>query len=285
VHPAWGEVWRSAERAAVTMVVGASDTGKTTLVTRIASALTARGFSVGVVDADLGQSEIGPPTTIGLGRVTGSLPRLGEAEVVALHFVGVTSPAASLLGAVIGAARMLERARSLGLQRVIVDTSGLVAGSLGRTLKQAKIELLDPDLVVCLQRSSECEHILSAYAEGGRPEILRLLPSAEVRARSAEDRRRYRQERLDAYFRSARRVALELDRVTVRVAGGARLGPEHLTAELEGALVGLLDRREVTLGLGHVRGVDVNKRVIHVDTGVPEAETTTVVVGREKYSA
>ncbi|HEY7649507.1 MAG TPA: Clp1/GlmU family protein, partial [Methylomirabilota bacterium] len=153
-----------------------------------------------------------------------------------------------------------------------------------RTLKQAKIELLDPELVVCLQRSDECEHIVNAYAEGGRPAILRLPASVEVRLRSAEDRRRHRQERLDAYFRQARLVALELDRVRVRVAGGALLRPE-LMVDLEDVLAGLLDKSRATLGLGRVREIDVSKRVIHVDTSVPEAEVTTIVIGREKYSA
>ena len=56
--------------AAVTVVIGEVNSGKTTLVARLASALFARGRSVGVLDADVGQSEIGPPTTVGLGRRT-----------------------------------------------------------------------------------------------------------------------------------------------------------------------------------------------------------------------
>jgi polynucleotide 5'-hydroxyl-kinase GRC3/NOL9 len=284
-EPTFAELLQRVAGAPMTMVIGASDTGKTTLVTKLAGALTARGFSVGVVDADLGQSEIGPPTTIGLGRVTGALEQLAQAEVVALHFVGVTSPAANLLGAVIGARRMLDRAKVLGLQRVVVDTSGLVAGSLGRTLKQAKIELLDPDLVVCLEQADECEHVVSAYAAGGRPTILRLPASGRARQRSAEDRRRHRQDRLDDYFRAARSVALGLDRVTVRFPGGAPLDPEQATAQAEGALVGLENTSRATLGLGRVRGIDVSKRVIHIDTCVPEAEVAAVLIGREKYSA
>jgi polynucleotide 5'-hydroxyl-kinase GRC3/NOL9 len=267
------------------MVIGASDTGKTTLVTKLAGALAARAFSVGVVDADLGQSEIGPPTTIGLGRVTDASQRLAQAEVVAIHFVGVTSPAANLLGALIGARRMLDRAKRLGFQRVVVDTSGLVAGSLGRTLKQAKIELLDPDLVVCLQRADESEHIVSAYAQGGRPEILRLAAAPEVRPRSAEDRRRHRQERLEAYFRAARPLALDLDRVSVRWPGGPPLALEQVAAEMEGVLAGLENTSRATLGLGRVRAIDVSKRIIHIESCVPGAEVAAVVIGREKYSA
>jgi polynucleotide 5'-hydroxyl-kinase GRC3/NOL9 len=266
------------------MVIGTSDTGKTTLVTRLAGALATRGFSVGVVDADLGQSEIGPPTTIGLGRVPGPLHRLAEAEVLALYFVGVTSPAANLLGAVVGARRMLDRARALGLRRVIVDTSGLVAGPLGRALKQAKIELLDPDLVVCLERAGECGHIVGAYPASGRPMVLRLSPSPRVRPRDTEKRRRHRQERLDRYFRGARAVALDLSRVAVRVAGGAPLDRSRVAAGLEGMLVGLENSARTTLGLGLLRGIDADKQVIHIDTPVPEAEVAAVVIGREKAS-
>jgi polynucleotide 5'-hydroxyl-kinase GRC3/NOL9 len=283
--PPLDEVVHRVAGAPTTMVIGASDTGKTTLVTKLAGALTARAFSVGVLDADLGQSEIGPPTTIGLGRVTDARQPLAQAEVVALHFVGVTSPAADLLGALIGARRLLDRAKSLGLQRVIVDTSGLVAGSLGRTLKQAKIELLDPDLVVCLQRADESEHIVSAYAQGGRPEVLRLAASTEVRPRSAEDRRRHRQERLEAYFQAARPLALDLDRVTMRWPGGPPLALEQVAAEMEGVLAGLEDASRATLGLGRVRAIDVSKRIIHIDSCVPGAEVAAVVIGREKYSA
>src|SRR5919204_393077 len=114
------------------LVIGASDVGKTTLVTQLASALSQRGAPVGVVDADLGQSAIGPPTTVGLGRVRAPLTRLSDAEMLAMHFVGVTSPAANLSGALAGARRMVERARAVGLAPIVVDTSGLVAGEMGR---------------------------------------------------------------------------------------------------------------------------------------------------------
>ncbi|HEY7365852.1 MAG TPA: Clp1/GlmU family protein [Methylomirabilota bacterium] len=279
--PEWQEAVRRAQRAAVTMVIGETDTGKTTLVTIIANSLIARGVGVAVIDADLGQSEIGPPTTIGLGRVPRRLGRLADAEVVALHFVGVTSPARHLLGTVVGARRLLDRARAEKLRRAVIDTSGLVSGPLGRTLKQAKIEVTDPDLVICLERAAECDHIVAAYAATVRPAVMRVPAAPAARARSADERRRYRQGRLDDYFASARRVVLASARVCVRGPGGERLAPGPGAHGLDGALVGLLDPRRATLGLGIVRGIDVAAGVIHVDTPVPAAEIATIVMGRE----
>jgi polynucleotide 5'-hydroxyl-kinase GRC3/NOL9 len=267
------------------MVIGESDTGKTTFVTALANGLLARRYRVAVVDADLGQSEIGPPPIIGVGRVRTRLHRLADAEVLALHFVGVTSPVRSLLGVVTGTRRMLDRARAARMQRVVIDTSGLVSGHLGRTLKQAKIDATDPDLVVCLERAGECEHIVAAYAGATRPEVIRLTAAATVRSRSAEDRRRYREERLNEYFASARRVALDLRRVRLHGPSGEAPAGGATAGVTEGTLVGLLDKTRATLGLGLVRGIDVVAGVIHLEATIPETEVATVVIGRESYPA
>jgi polynucleotide 5'-hydroxyl-kinase GRC3/NOL9 len=234
----WEVAARRAAQAPVTVVIGESDTGKTTLVTALANALQARGATVGVVDADLGQSEIGPPTTIGLGRVARPLARLGDAEPVALHFVGVTSPAGNMLGTLVGTHRMLGRARRLACERVVVDTSGLVSGDLGRTLKQAKIELLDPDLVISLERAGECEAIVRPYLVIERPAVLRLPVASAVRRRTADERRRHRMERLQAYFATARPVRLDLRQVILRQPPlflGRQIDAERLAAAADAA--------------------------------------------------
>jgi polynucleotide 5'-hydroxyl-kinase GRC3/NOL9 len=265
------------------MVVGESDTGKTTLVTAIANSLRARGLGVAVVDADLGQSEIGPPTTIGLGRVRHRLHRLAEAEVTALYFVGVTSPARHLFGAVIGTRRMLDRARAGRVRRVVIDTSGLVAGHAGRTLKQAKIEVTDPDLLICLERAGECGHIVEAYAGVERPQVMRLPAAAAARRRSAEQRREYRRRRLDQYFASAHRASLDLGRVGLRGPAGEVVAPDRLGGGGAGMLVGLLGRTRATLGLGILREIDAEAGVIRLETSIAEAEIALVVLGRESY--
>ena len=170
--------------ARVTLVIGGSDTGKTTLVARLASDLARRGHTIGVVDADLGQSDIGPPTTIGLGRVRAPIERLAQAEVIALEFLGVTSPARCMHQAADATARLGAHAFLSGCDRLLVDTCGLVEGDAGRALKRIKIARVAPDLVIALQRADECEAILGAYAGTGRPAIVRL-PAAATTPRSA----------------------------------------------------------------------------------------------------
>ncbi len=214
--PSWEAAVARAADARVMLVMGETDAGKTSFTTFLAGALLERGASVGVVDADLGQSDIGPPTTVGLGRLRLPVERLEDAEVVGLYFVGATSPQGHLLPTVAGTRAMVQKALRLGFDRVIVDTSGLVQGELGRLLKQHKIDLVEPDLVLVLQRSGECEHILRPYAAGDRPTVLRLAPAAAGRRRSQEERRQHRERSLQAYLAGSRAVSLDLGRVILR---------------------------------------------------------------------
>ena len=275
-----------AARSRLTLVVGDVDTGKTSLATSLANGLLARGFRVGVVDADLGQSEIGPPTTIGLGRVTRVLACLGDAGVAGLSFVGSTSPQGHVGATVAGTRRMVDRAAAAGLERIVVDTSGLIGAELGRILKQRKIERLDPDLVICLERGEECEPILRPYTGRGRPEILRLPVAGHVRRRSAEARRRRREAALNAYFQGAAPLRLALSGLALRLMSDrSDRAPLDGRDELEGALVGLDDAGGDTLGLGAIRAVDFAGRTLLVDTPVRDVHVAGLRLGARRSEA
>ncbi len=277
----WAAALAAAARAPVTLVLGANDTGKSTLVTRLAGALAAAGHAVGVVDADLGQSDVGPPTTVGLGLVRGALQHLDEAEVAALEFLGVTSPATCMHQTADAAGRLVRSAREHGCDRVIVNTSGLVDGALGRTLKRLKIERVVPDVLVALQRSAECEPILDACMRAQPPVILRL-PAATTTRRSATARRQARRLALETHLKGAASVTLDLARVAARPAAVVR---GLAVIEVEGALVGLATREGCTLGLGWVRGLDTATMRLTVDTCVDPDRIAAVTIGRERYRA
>jgi polynucleotide 5'-hydroxyl-kinase GRC3/NOL9 len=272
-------VFDAAAAARVTLVLGAGDTGKTTLVTGLASALAARGRLVGVVDADLGQSDVGPPTTVGLGLVRRPIAGLDEAEVVALEFLGTTSPARCMRETGDATARLVARARAEGCERVLVDTSGLVEGDFGRALKRIKIDRVRPDLLIALQRAGECEPILRLY-EGSIAAV--RLPAAAAGRRSQAERRRRRQRALDAHLAGARSVVLDLARVAARPAPAAR---GLAVTDALGVLVGLDDPEGNTRGLGWVSALDVDAARLTVETAVPGEGIAAVAIGRERYRA
>jgi polynucleotide 5'-hydroxyl-kinase GRC3/NOL9 len=272
VSGSWAAALDAAAAARVTLVLGAPDAGKTTLVTRLAGALAGSGHAVGVVDADLGQSDVGPPTTVGLGRVQRPIAHLADADLVALEFLGVTSPARCVRETAEATARLVRRALELGCDRVVVDTCGLVAGPFGLALKRLKIDRVAPELLVALQRADECEPILRAASRT----TIRLAAAVTAR-RSPAARRQARRHALQAHLAGATPVALDLARVAVRRVPAARG-----LALAEGMLVGLDGPDGHTLGLGWVRRVDPPERLV-VESTVDATRIAAVAIGCERY--
>jgi polynucleotide 5'-kinase involved in rRNA processing len=272
---AWAPALHAAARARVTVIVGESEAGKTSLTAWLAGELAAGGDRVAVVDADLGQSEIGPPTTVGLGRIRGPVTRLADAECLALEFVGATSAARCLRETALATARLVDRARALGFERILVDTSGLVAGDFGRALKRLKIDAVRPDLLLLVQRAGECEHIVRAYEAAGSPVIARVAALASPVRRTPAVRRLHRERALAAALAGAVDVEVAADRL-VTIAGES----VSATPELVGTLVAVRGTEGAVRGLGWVK--QVGERTVTVATAVPAIDAA-VVVGREKY--
>jgi polynucleotide 5'-hydroxyl-kinase GRC3/NOL9 len=63
----WHDVLNVLEKEKGTVILlGTTDTGKSTLAKFLVTHLCKRGVKVAFVDADIGQSFLGPPTAIGL---------------------------------------------------------------------------------------------------------------------------------------------------------------------------------------------------------------------------
>jgi polynucleotide 5'-hydroxyl-kinase GRC3/NOL9 len=206
---AWAKTLETARAGGTLMLVGAVDSGKSTLAAILASAAFEAGRVTAVVDADVGQSSIGPPACVGLGRVTEPIGSLEQVPPYAIDFVGSVSPAGHLLQCATSAGVMARAAREAGAETLVVDTTGLIAGGLGRALKAAKIRILDPDLVVALQSDHEAEHLLTPYAGRSRPQVHRLPQARAVKTRTREERASRRQRNLEAHFAGGRMFELD----------------------------------------------------------------------------
>ncbi len=248
------------------MFLGASDTGKTTRL-RVAATYLARAglLPLAIVDADIGQSTIGPPTTVGLTLMTkDNLTDLlsGRLACDAMRFIGALSPVGHLLQTIVATKMLVDNAQRRGATAVLVDTTGLVAQNVGFQLKLNKIELLEPRHIVALQRERELEDMLSVLANRPRLAVHRLAVSSQVRTRSPAERYRYRSNRFAVYFRSATRVQLATRKLSILSPpmGLSKLTGEYLppvislgsfpSQSLMGCLVGLNNASDETLALG-----------------------------------
>jgi polynucleotide 5'-hydroxyl-kinase GRC3/NOL9 len=225
-------------------VIGASDTGKSTLARYLFQEMCRGGVCAAYLDADVGQSTLGLPTTLNLALAAepdddGFPPRGRRAS----YFVGSTTPRGHMLPTVIGAYRLRQRALALGAEAVVVDTTGLVDRAQGgKALKQWKIELLAPSVVIGLQRRRELEPILWPLRRDGRVRSVELRVSPHVVERSREARIVRRRERLARYFKEAQPRLVNLRQMPV-------YDLERLTV---GALLAFQDAEGFALGLGAV---------------------------------
>lgn len=209
-------IWETVKRPLIVMVVGAVDTGKTTFCTYLARTLFERGLKVAIVDADLGQSDIGLPTTIGMGFVSQPVEQLSEVKCQASYFVGSISPVGFLLPTVTGTKLMTERAFTLGAEAVVLDTDGLVHGSAGIALKQYTFELIRPTHVVLLQRARELEVFEQRWKGITWTKILTIPTPKGIPMKTREQRRRFREQRFGQWLSQCGEILLPLTQLRFR---------------------------------------------------------------------
>src|SRR4051812_5452263 len=171
------------------MLLGAPDTGKTTLALRMVNAALERGLRVGLIDADVGQSEIGPPGTIGLALPDRPATSPSDWRAAAIAFVGATNPVGRLLDVVVGARRLADEAHRRGAETIVVDTSGLIRGGVALKLKLAKLEVLQPTVVLALRRERELDPLLRLVPAACRATVITMAPTAGARAKPQAVRR------------------------------------------------------------------------------------------------
>jgi len=268
------------EEKGIAILLGETDTGKSTLAKFLIFNLCQRGLKVALVDADIGQSFLGPPTTIGF-SVFKSDP---DWEVVLLppviFFVGSTTPEGYFPIHLKGVKRMVDKAPSHGAEVILVDTTGFILGEAGKELKRRKIDLLSPRFIIALQKSDEIEHVLGHYKENPLYKIIRLPLSDQVRPKSMEERRINRTNKFQDYFKHS--VIQELAIENVQIEGevldpGGDTIPLDWALRINGLLIGLKDCNDETLALGVIRNYFEEQKVVRVLTPLSDSQGVKII--------
>lgn len=238
----------------IVLVLGGIDTGKTYFTKELANYFVSHGKKVAIIDSDVGQAYIGPPTTIGLGILEKGISPEKEIPPAALYFVGSVSPVKYLLPTVVGTKLMVEKASVLGVDKVIVDTGGLIQGGLGRITKCSKIEIVSPDHLVVIQRKKEAEHIIESY-EHANISIHRIKVSPHAKIRTPAQRAVYRAAKFKHFFKAAKLQELSLKRIDLSY----KLGKPEKFNDI---LISLDDENGEVLSLGVIKEISFAKRHI-----------------------
>jgi len=253
------------------LFLGATDTGKTTFIGKLAERVAPECGLV-IIDADVGQSHLGPPTVIGRGSVTaGGTFSWERVPLEGFAFTGSTSPAGNAAFHLAGLVRMMEAVRGSGFV-VLIDTTGLMSGP-GVELKRAKLECIQPDLVVGFERERELDPIFNGVSPEIRAETIRIPVPPGAGRKSQEERAAFRAEAYRRYFTRSRVQALDAGSFSWQEIpqSGCALGadvlrdtyPECIPVD---TIVSLRDRAGRDYALGILRGYDREEKVVTLQT-------------------
>lgn len=277
----------------IAIVIGNTDTGKSTLIKRIAERV-----EVSIIDADIGQSDIGPPTVVSLGE-----DRNGRYYMIDGYFCGSTTPSGHFLQLMAGMARMVWLAKR---SPVLINTIGLATGDIGRSLNTEVINALKPDLIIGISEGDELAY-LNAFRSTGAL-VVHLPVSPYVKKKTASERTQNRQMAFAEHFQNASSKTFSFGQFAVErsllfngtkkditgtmhdilylaVSGGEAVAVsesrimdiDNMIRELgvgtlyvytidtfTGALVGLMDTNGRFLGLGIIESIDFTNGQIRI---------------------
>jgi polynucleotide 5'-kinase involved in rRNA processing len=246
----------------VVMVMGDVDTGKTSLCKQFAEDALADGRSVAYIDADVSACTVGPAACVGLKilQLPEDLADLSTPDE--LRFVGSTEPNGVVLPHVVGVASLVSAVRDR-VDLVLLDTTSVVSGVVGQTLKYHLVELTDPVLIVALQHGNELDPIISMLRRFFSLRVAEATPPSDLLPMSPVERTQSRA----ASFSNELGDSPPRWRVQTTVFAPT-LPAGFDVSRLDGMLVGVQDEHGHCLGLGvleHADGV-VKVATTHGDT-------------------
>lgn len=250
----------------VVFLLGGIDTGTTTFGRELARRAVAAGIPAAIVDADSVQSTVGPPTCVGL-KMVGTEAALEPDELRhadGLGFVGSLVPKGHLLPLVTCTFKLVDRARRASAEMIIVDSTGLVSGMYGQTLKFFKMDLIQPDHVVAFERGGELEPVVGTAHRFTQAEIHEVEVGENVIPRTVDERISAREEQFAGYFAENRNRWRVKPSVFM-----PSLPPEFDLALLDDLVVGMEDGAGTCVGIG-VLEYDASEDILRMISTVTE---------------
>jgi polynucleotide 5'-hydroxyl-kinase GRC3/NOL9 len=267
------------------MLVGDTDTGKSTLAIYLANMAIRRGLVPSVIDGDIGQGDLAPPTAIGAAVLSKQVVDLRDVDVNnnnnntnLFEFIGSISPAGFEYLIAKKLRSMLDRISPLA-DICIVNTDGYVRDD-GVQYKKMIAEEIQPDLVIRLDDDDNNglfdgrEHMVGSW------QILRARSSSQTYKSRIERLNR----RLDQFLRYVGNglSIVNLSQVKFNYMDDL-FSPSELfqppikqleQENMNGMFVGL-GSNGIVMGFGVIKNVNLsnNSNSIHIQTNINSFDT------------
>jgi polynucleotide 5'-hydroxyl-kinase GRC3/NOL9 len=203
---------KSESKPAIAIVLGGVDSGKTSFCTYLANMILGRKRKLAVLDGDLGQSDIGPPSTIAYSFVPRQITDLFSLPAKNGFFIGETSPSQVTDKVIKGLIAMKNEALENGAEAILINTDGWVEGDCAVDYKIQIIEALSPDTVFYIQQKDELAPLISCL---DRFNSIAVESSYVIKQRDADMRRAMRELGYIKYLRNAKIQSLSLSRLKI----------------------------------------------------------------------
>jgi polynucleotide 5'-hydroxyl-kinase GRC3/NOL9 len=226
------------------LVLGTVDSGKSSFCTYLINRALCEKRKVAILDGDLGQSDIGPPSTVAYSFVTKPLTDLFNLQAKNAFFIGETSPSGATVKVIEGLASLKKEISANSPELVVINTDGWVEGECAVSYKVQLIGELGPDVIFCIQQKDELTPLSNAI--GKFKKVLVESPSA-IRQRDNEKRRNLRELGYIKYLRNAKVLSLSLNWLIVE--GNELLGirKTRMSMNQSSKVYGLLGMRPLHL--------------------------------------
>lgn len=262
ISPTWREAGDLLRRSrGLGVILGDVDVGKSTLATYLANVCFDHGIQTSIIDGDVGQADIGPPTTTSSSTVFNHILSLQDLRPERSHFIGDTSPA-SVSAKLIQSIIYLKDKISTRSEVKILNTDGWVRDEEAASYKLQLLNSLQPNLVLGLSSTSELDPILDRQ----QCTTLRLEASSYARTRTREERKKAREEGYRRFLQHPKQLDLRLNTIKLRMFNKSRQQRIDQDSTHRGTLAGLLDEGGVLLSIG---------RIVRIQNGIVRVTTTT----------
>jgi polynucleotide 5'-hydroxyl-kinase GRC3/NOL9 len=246
------------------LVIGSTDTGKSTLCMFLVNCILKFKQSVALIDADIGQSDLGPPGTLGLSIINKPYIESANLNVDSMIFVGKTSPS-SVIDKVINGILKLENCIQKGTS-IVINTDGWILDAEAIAYKLKMIRQLDPNMTIILNEGNEFYDIV----ESNLP-FMRIQVPKFIKTRGREDRKKIREDHNKKYLKNAIQKNFPLNGIMIEGLQSKRIDG--------GEILGFLDPNGFLIGIGILEYIDRRKQILRAYTNVNTRDVTSIECG------